>query len=325
MSSKLYTTSPPVIDPCTIKEHLRINYGIEGELTFFPSDRDQIISVKAYRKQYILKVYNCYEDLYNVEMQILALNHIQDSGFPFEVPIPIRGPQTIKHMNQKYISCLFSFIDGNLLHDLNGGDIDIRKVGLLLGNLSHSLSDFNHEGRLGNFPWDIQNIEFIKKKLNHIKDRDSVFILKDFIGKYETNVLPIINKIRKSIIHNDGNKNNIVLDTSGQIKGIIDFGDMTKSLTVCEPAVCISYIIQNSKKYSIDVEQFLEGYLSVYNLNKYELRCIPYLVCMRLSISVTMAAWRKKLFPKNKYLTISEKPAWSLIHLLKRVDLENWI
>ena len=103
------------------------------------------------------------------------------------------------------------------------------------------------------------------------------------------------------------------------------FGDMTKSLTVCEPAVCISYIIQNSKKYSIDVEQFLEGYLSVYNLNKYELRCIPYLVCMRLSISVTMAAWRKKLFPKNKYLTISEKPAWSLIHLLKKVDLENWI
>ena len=36
MSSKLYTTSPPVIDPRSIKEHLRINYGIEGKLTFFP-------------------------------------------------------------------------------------------------------------------------------------------------------------------------------------------------------------------------------------------------------------------------------------------------
>ena len=116
-----------------------------------------------------------------------------------------------------------------------------------------------------------------------------------------------------------------MLDTSGQIKGIIDFGDKTKSLTVCEPAVCISYIIQNSKKYSIDVEQFLDGYLSVYNLNEYELRCIAYLVCMRLSIAVKMTARRKKLFSKNKYLFIPEKHSWSLIYLLKKVDLENWI
>ena len=31
----------------------------------------------------------------------------------------------------------------------------------------------------------------------------------------------------------------------------------------------------------------------------------------------------KKLFPKNKYLTISEKPAWSALEKLSKVNLNN--
>ena len=325
MSDKIFTTHPPNIDPLTIKKHLKTHYDVEGELAFFPSDRDQIISIKADKKQYVLKIYNFFEDLYNVEMQILALNHIQDVRFSFDIPIPIQGIKSIEHINKEYISCLFSYIQGNLLLKLDEGKKHLRGIGVLMGSLSQSLSEFNHKGRSGDFPWDIQNIKFLKKNLNHIESRDEVLILKDFIKGYETNVSPVKNKIRKSIIHNDGNKNNIILNAKGQIKGIIDFGDMTNSFTVCDPAICISYIIQNSKTHSSDIKQFLDGYLSVYDLNSYELRCLPYLICVRLSISVTMAAWRKKLFPKNKYLTISEKPAWSLIHLLKKIDLENWI
>ena len=325
MIDKLYTTHSPNIDPLTIKKHLKKHYDVEGKLTFYPSDRDQIISIKTDKNQYILKVYNFFENLYNVKMQISALIHLHGSGFPFDIPIPIQGLKSIKHIDKKYISCLFSYIEGNLLIEFDEGRKHIRELGVLMGSLSKSLANFCHEGRSGDFPWDIQNIKFLKKKLKHIENKNDILILKDFIKKYEVNIPPIINKIRKSFIHNDGNKNNIVLDAKGKIKGIIDFGDMTNSFTVCEPAVCISYIIQNSKVYSSDIAQFLDGYLSVYDLNDYELRCLPYLVCVRLSISVTMAAWRKKLFPKNKYLTISEEPSWSLIHLLKRIDLENWI
>ena len=324
MIEKLYTTHSPNIDSLTIKKHLKTHYDIEGKLIFYPSDRDQIISIKTYKKQYILKVYNFFENLYNVEMQILALTHIQGSGFPFDIPIPIQGVKSIKHIDREYISCLFSYVEGKILLELNEGHKFIREIGVLMGTLSQSLADFCHEGRSGDFPWDIQNIKFLKKNLRHIENENDLLVLEDFIKKYEINIPPIIKKIRKSFIHNDGNKNNIVLDTGGQIKGIIDFGDMVRSFTVCEPAVCVSYLIQNSKMHSNDITQFLDGYLSVYDLNDYELRSLPYLVCIRLCISVTMAAWRKKLFPKNKYLTISEKPAWSLIHLLKKTDLENW-
>ena len=187
---------------------------------------------------------------------------------------------------------------------------DRKYIRLKVGNTNIALIDEAH------YPW--AHIGII------VENKNDLLVLKDFIKKYEINIPPIIKKIRKSFIHNDGNKNNIVLDARGQIKGIIDFGDMVRSFTVCEPAVCVSYLIQNSKMHSNDITQFLDGYSSVYDLNDYELRSLPYLVCIRLCISVTMAAWRKKLFPKNKYLTISERPAWSLIHSLKKTDLENW-
>ena len=46
-------------------------------------------------------------------------------------------------------------------------------------------------------------------------------------------------------------------------------------------------------------------------------------MCMRICSTATMSAWRKKLFPKNKYLTISEKPAWSALEKLSKVNLNN--
>tara|TARA_Y100001934_G_scaffold237550_1_gene289832 strand:- start:451 stop:591 length:141 start_codon:yes stop_codon:yes gene_type:complete len=36
-----------------------------------------------------------------------------------------------------------------------------------------------------------------------------------------------------------------------------------------------------------------------------------------------MSAWRKKLFPKNKYLTISEAPAWSALNKLSKINLSK--
>jgi hypothetical protein len=36
-----------------------------------------------------------------------------------------------------------------------------------------------------------------------------------------------------------------------------------------------------------------------------------------------MAAWRKKLFPRNRYLIISENPAWSALDKLSQTNLSQ--
>jgi hypothetical protein len=37
-----------------------------------------------------------------------------------------------------------------------------------------------------------------------------------------------------------------------------------------------------------------------------------------------MATWRKRLFPDNNYLTISEKPAWKFLKKMHHEDLNEW-
>ena len=65
---------------------------------------------------------------------------------------------------------MFSFIDGSLLHEFDGNTKHLKKMGQLIGSLSKALCDFKHHGRSNNFPWDIQNINFLKNKIKHIKN-----------------------------------------------------------------------------------------------------------------------------------------------------------
>ncbi len=48
------------------------------------------------------------------------------------------------------------------------------------------------------------------------------------------------------------------------------------------------------------------------------------MVCMRLCITVTMAAYRKRLFPENEYLSVSEDQAWDFLFKTQKEDLHNW-
>jgi len=59
-------------------------------------------------------------------------------------------------------------------------------------------------------------------------------------------------------------------------------------------------------------------------LNKHELNSIIYLMCMRLCISITMAVYRKKLFPENKYLIVSEMKARKFLKKMLDEDLSKW-
>jgi ethanolamine-phosphate phospho-lyase len=53
-------------------------------------------------------------------------------------------------------------------------------------------------------------------------------------------VLPILPNLRTSIIHNDANEWNLLVQR-GAISGIIDFGDITWAPLINELAIAISY------------------------------------------------------------------------------------
>ena len=218
---------------------------------------------------------------------------------------------------------MVEYLDGQFLKDSLVGNVAHEKLGLFLGTLSHSLVGFFHSAADRKFEWDVRAIELIKSRLDYLESKYDKKIITHFLNEYKKNILPIKNELRMAVIHNDGNDHNILVDRNGETTGIIDFGDMVYSYQAAEPAVCMAYLGLEKEDAFTPMAQVLKGYHSCFSLNYSELKSVIYLVCIRLCISVTMSAWRMKLFPENKYLAVSQKPAWDLLRKLEKEDLEN--
>ena len=115
-------------------------------------------------------------------------------------------------------------------------------------------------------------------------------------------VLPTAHSLRKSIIHNDGNDHNILIQNCDDLDRairIIDFGDMVYSFTVSDLAVVIAYSIFNVDDPLETAAAILEGYNDVFPLEENELDVLFLLICARLCISVCMSAYQHKINPDN--------------------------
>ena len=219
---------------------------------------------------------------------------------------------------------MVEYLDGQFLKDSLAGNAAHEKLGIFLGTLSNSLAGFFHSAADREFEWDVRATELIKSRLDYLKSKSDIKTVTHFLNEYENNVLPIAIELKMAVIHNDGNDHNILVDENGETTGIIDFGDMVYSYQAAEPAVCMAYLGLEKEDAFTPMAQILKGYHSCFSLNNSELKSVIYLVCIRLCISVTMSAWRMKLFPENKYLAVSQKPAWDLLRKLENEDLKDW-
>jgi len=322
---ELFKNPPPAF---TIKEvvgFLYEKYNLRGNLKVLPSDRDQNFLIYSKPDNYVFKIFNSDESSLTIDMQISALKHILKSNFPYNVPEPIDKKYKIKKGEDYFFICLFKYVKGRFLFESELQKNQYQAVGKFMGKLSRVLEGFDHPGGHRQFEWDVQDLTPLYKRIKTIQSKENQNTVNYFVQQYEKKATPMIKYFRKSLIHNDGNDHNILVDTNGSVKGIIDFGDMIYSYTILEPAVCMSYIGQNHKRPLKAMSYFLKGYRSTFLLHYEELLTILHMVSIRLCISVSMAAWRKTLFPENQYLTVSEDSSWILLNFLKEKNLDNWI
>ena len=321
----VFLQTPPAFSKHAALKILKKKYNLTGTIKNLYSDRDQNFLLITDSSKYILKIFNQCEKMETVDLQISAMNFIAESSFPFEIPRPIGSVHKVIKREIDYIVCLFEYVEGNFLYESELLSSDYISMGNFMGNLSEVLGNFNHPGASRKFEWDIQNLEILQERVQYIEQRNNRDIVNRVIDLYVKTVIPKINYLRKSIIHNDGNDRNIIINNNNLVKGIIDFGDMVHSFTVLEAAVCMSYIGQNTKTPFDPMFDFLTGFRSKYPLHHEELCSILPMVCIRLCISLTMSAWRKKLFPENHYLIVSEHSSWVLLKYLQTMNLESCI
>ncbi len=320
----VFSTNPPSFTKDEASIILKKKFNVEGDLTELYSDRDQNFFVDNIDNKFILKISNASEDFEVIDLQDKAANHINGKDPKMNIPLRIGSIHQEEKANKLFYVRLLKYVDGILMSTKDLDDKTCTKMGLYLGRLSNNLKGFDHPGAQRVFDWDVKQINLIENKVNHIKSTHDKNTIYHFIDQFENHIKPISHKLNQRIIHNDGNDHNIILDMESNPVGIIDFGDMVYSYQSAEPAVCMAYVALRANDILSSISLVLRHYNSVYKLNNFELQAVVYLMCLRLCITVLMASWRKKLFPDNKYLSISEASAWKILRMLEKQKLPDW-
>ena len=315
--SSVFTTPPPSFSNDEALSFLKNKFDISGKLERLPSDRDQVFHVQGDADSYILKIYNSAEKTSVVELQDAAAGYIMKNDKSLLVPKSLQNARCIKKKNLTYHLRLTSYYTGSFLSEKNLETSDYFVLGEFIGRLTRALEQFNHEGANRSFLWDAARTDLIKGYLSYIPSKSDRDILNYFLHDFEINAQPVLSGLKRSVIHNDANDNNIILDDNNNITGIIDLGDMVFSNRCVEIATCMAYVAILEDSTYESLKSLLMGYLSIIDLNKKEIQCILHIMCNRLCISVIMASWRRTLFPNNDYLTISLAPAWDFLRKLR--------
>ena len=320
--NSIFTTPPPSFTKIKIKKVLISKFNISGAVKSLYSDRDQNFFITTKEKKYILKVYNFAEKKETIELQDTATRYIRNRDPQILVPLTI-DYKTVENKGKSFNLRLLDFIEGDFLSKKSMTIHDHKDMGVFIGRLSKALLGFDHQAAHRIFEWDCKQINIIANNLRFVNTNNKKNIILYFLNQYKNNVMPMKENLRMAVIHNDGNDHNIIINNKYKTFGIIDFGDIVYSFQIIESAVAIAYIYLNNENPFEEICSFLKGYQSSFELNKAELKSIVYFMCLRICITATMSAWRKKLFPKNKYLTISEAPAWSALDKLSKINLSQ--
>ena len=267
------------------------------------------------QEQYVLKCYQqstARQGLLDVESKVLdSLSSLTAYQFPAIIP-SANGKDLIQKEGKLFR--LHQYIEGDFLAQVSQSDSLLKSYGKFLGEMNMKMVGIDpHELGIREIKWDLQRLLDNREFLNYIPEPENRSLVDYFFLQFEEQVLPVAHKLRKSLIHNDANDWNVLVQ-KGKVIGIIDFGDMCFSWLINELAVAITYVMMGKDNPLKAASQVISAYHRVLPLKKEELDILYYLVAARLCTSVCNSAYTKTQLPDSEYITISEKPAWALLY-----------
>ena len=271
--------------------------------------------------RYILKISRPNENQNYLEFQQNLLQHIavhSENLIAPEVIKDIKG-QSISEISDAQNNSrnvrLLSWVSGRVWSSVNPQLDDLRySLGEQCGLLTIALQGFNHKEAKRDFDWDIAQSLWTKDHL-HLFSSEQKEILENFQKQFENN-LSSYSKLRKSVVHNDANDNNVIVTSDlyhPKVKTAIDYGDAVYTQIINDVAIVCAYAIMHHIDPLEAALPIVKGYHKSFPLTEDELVHLYNAIAMRLVISVTKSAINKIEEPNNEYLLISEKPAWELL------------
>jgi len=296
-------------------------YGLEAGAVSLPGELDFNFRLKSESGSYLLRISRPGADLEYLDFQQKILQHVadSDSGTISPVPLPDLQGNYISETSDETGNIrkvrLLSWVKGRLWSGVNPvSDRLLYSLGEEAGRLTKTLQGFEHPLAKREFEWDVARAGWTAK-YEHLFSDDKLEILcyfKELFNGIQTRY----RTLRKSVVHNDANDNNVVVSedlTNPKVRAIIDYGDAIHTQIINDLAITLAYAVMGKPDPLGASIPLVQGYHSLFPLLEEELEMLYVLVAMRLAISVTKSAINRKKEPDNEYLLISEAPAWDLL------------
>lgn len=306
-------------------------YGLDCTARTLPSDRDQNFRLDTADGQtFVLKISNGDERRDVLEAQSSVLEILKKTGLRVPGVVPTHDGEMLPSLNHQetgtHLVRLLTWMDGTPLalarpqtHDMLFG------LGEFLGRMNRELASFEHPGIDRSLVWDpIRTSETVGAHFDCLETTAERDLIRHFLGLFDQEVPPVVPGLPRQVIHGDANDYNVLVGDPDSVRrtisSLIDFGDLSRSIRISEVAIAAAYAMMNKSDPVGAVSSVAAGYHSVNPLSEAELGILFPLICGRLCICVCMYAFQKLQEPDNDYLSISQKPAWSLLNQLRGVN-----
>src|SRR5882724_5821110 len=306
-------------------------YGLEATARALPGEYDDNFKLNGSDgRAFVLKVMHPARERSFIDLQCRALTHLAQRAPQLPLPrvtpnrrgelfVPIAAPD-----GSTRLVWLLTFVNGTVLAEVRPHTPELLgDLGRFLGEMDAALQSFSHAAAHRELKWDASRAGWIKDYVKHIGDSKRRALAEKFIAVYETEVVPNLVRLRRSVIYGDANDHNVLVSDPWpqprKIVGVIDFGDMNHGITASEAAISAAYAILGKEDPLQAASAVVAGYHNVFPLDELELSVLYALIGARLAVSVTNSAHRKTLKPDDPYVTVSEAPAWEALERLAKI------
>ncbi|MFN0727986.1 aminotransferase class III-fold pyridoxal phosphate-dependent enzyme [Polaribacter gochangensis] len=302
-------------------------YNIKGSISELPGEVDFNFKIKVSSSEaYVLKISRTNEDESYLDFQQKLLQFVENSKEDIIVPKVILDTNgnaistiTDSFGNRRNVR-LLTWISGRVWSSVNPQLNELRfSLGEQCGKLTAALQGFKHKKAAREFVWDVAQSLWTKEHL-HLFSSEEKEIITYFQEQFESQKTGYT-LLRKSVVHNDANDNNIIVSNDlihPTVKAVIDYGDAVYTQIINDVAIACYTTINHPDPLDAALS-IVKGYHSIFPLQEKEIKHLYNAIAMRLVISVTKSAINKIEEPNNEYLLISEKQAWEILKKWKGI------
>jgi len=307
-------------------------FALDGTLKLLHGERDVNYLISSDEGRFVFKIANAEEARDMLDCQHRVFERLDRARvFPLiaRARKSVNGNEieTVTDAQGRQHYCrVLPFLEGRMWSDLDTSSAGLlQDLGANLAALDHALTGFSHPGLERPLLWDMETtattLDAYKPLLANDAERR---LVEHFESGYRQRVLPLQAQLRRSVIHNDANRENVIVDDDGnRILSIIDFGDMFDTWLVLEPAIAATYAMLQQSQPLAAASALVRGYHQGLALQPQEIGILFDLIGMRLCMSVCLCAHQQRLEPDNAYLSIDVADSWTLMRQLETVSADQ--